>query len=623
MSIDTINDLPPRVQYIASASQTEFPYPFPIFQDADLVVEVNGGDQVLDTDYTVDGEGEDTGGNVTFTTGLTAGDIVTIYRETVIERDSDFQLNGPMFSTSVNDEFDKLIVISQELRAAVRRCLRIPNSAEVDDADIELSPISNWYNKYLAFDSTGKPEPAELVTGTISQSIIAGLLFPQSVAEAAEAIDPPNKQFQYGHLYRYGTNTTPGTTDMTAALQAALDCNKVVYLPDALISLTNVTIPVGRTIIGQGPRNSVLRQPTGTTGYAFEFEDANSADISEGAFRFDGFGLHVATTSDGVRIGAVNASMFLSDNFRLVSRQAESLVSAPYATTTNQRGFYIDSDGTGSIFFAHHRNLEIRSFDIAIDADTTINEWTVHGWLIDCRIGVRLTGCSTWDLSGVTVESAVSGARALQTFGAVSNVKWIGGRWELTRPTSESGGCYGVEGDGSTTGANWKFSGINVLINGDGSALPGRKWTGTLPNDFIFEGTDTAGSFIIIPNLVALRLPNLLLVGGQGVGNGKITFGRNSNSTALSFIEHDGTHFVITGGNSVKLRGDGTSNDRVIVDGTRVQFPSPGAVSSANYQSAIALGASGFLWVDTAGKLRIKSSAPTSDGDGTIVGTQT
>lgn len=30
-----------------------------------------------------------------------------------------------------------------------------------------------------------------------------------------------------------------------------------------------------------------------------------------------------------------------------------------------------------------------------------------------------------------------------------------------------------------------------------------------------------------------------------------------------------------------------------------------------------------YLWVDTGGKLRIKATAPTFDGDGTVVGAQT
>lgn len=223
MSIDTVNDLPPRVQYVASAAQTVFPYPFPIFQNADLVVEVDGAVQTLVTHYNVSGATDDTGGNVTFVTGRTAGQVITIYRQTVIERDSDFQLNGPMFSESVNDEFDKLTIIAQEQRAATKRCLRLPFSAEVADADIELAPIDNWLDKYIMLDSTGKPVPAAIVAGTITQSILGALLHPTTDAENAAGVTPINKRYVEGTVDRYATNTTPGTTDMAAAIQAAVD----------------------------------------------------------------------------------------------------------------------------------------------------------------------------------------------------------------------------------------------------------------------------------------------------------------------------------------------------------------------------------------------------------------
>jgi hypothetical protein len=46
------------------------------------------------------------------------------------------------------------------------------------------------------------------------------------------------------------------------------------------------------------------------------------------------------------------------------------------------------------------------------------------------------------------------------------------------------------------------------------------------------------------------------------------------------------------------------------------------ATGDRTYTEAIAFG-SQFLWVDSTGDLRIKSGAPTSDTDGTVVGTQT
>lgn len=404
----------------------------------------------------------------------------------------------------------------------------------------------------------------------LSQTIIGGFLYPRTLAEIAEGVTPVNYYYEPGHVYRYGTNSVPGTTNMTSAIQAALDANDVVYLPSDDMSFTNLTMPANRTVIGQGPRNSRLIQPAGTTGYAIDFEGLASSDISEGATWFKNFAVHVATTSHGIHMDGVNASMFLTDNFRLYSRHAESLGSPPYTTTSNQRGIYIQNGSAGSIFFAHHRNLEIRSFDIAIDADDIVNEWCIHGWILDCRIAVRLTDCSTWDLSGVTVESGVENARALQTFGAVSNIKWIGGRWELTQT-----GGYGIEGDGTTTGGNWRFAGINVIISGDGSAIPGLKWTGTIPNDVVFEGYDSGPlPFIVIPNLVTMRLPNLLTLGGQNLGNALITLGRNAGGAACT-IGHDGTHLEIKAGNSLELITGGTLpaatlDDTIVAGNTRL-----------------------------------------------------
>jgi hypothetical protein len=221
-SIDTVNDLPPRVQYVASAAQTVFPYPFPIFQDADLVVYVDGVLKALDTDYTVDGEGDDTGGNITFVEAMDGDEIVTIYRDIAIDRDSDVSQDGPWSSVAYNDELDKIILILQQLKANFKRSLRIPIIAEVDDADIELDPAS-FAGMYLSFDADGTPVPAALSATTFTQDTIGQLLYPRTDAEIAGGALPVDFAKEPGDVCRYADNTTPGTTDMSAALAAASD----------------------------------------------------------------------------------------------------------------------------------------------------------------------------------------------------------------------------------------------------------------------------------------------------------------------------------------------------------------------------------------------------------------
>lgn len=66
-----VDDNGARIQYASAASQTVFDYPFEITADADLHVYVDGALKTLSTHYTVAGEGDDTGGTVTFLTGQT------------------------------------------------------------------------------------------------------------------------------------------------------------------------------------------------------------------------------------------------------------------------------------------------------------------------------------------------------------------------------------------------------------------------------------------------------------------------------------------------------------------------------------------------------------------------
>ena len=61
-------------------------------------------------------------------------------------------------------------------------------------------------------------------------------------------------------------------------------------------------------------------------------------------------------------------------------------------------------------------------------------------------------------------------------------------------------------------------------------------------------------------------------------------------------------------------------NDQFEVTSTGVKIYTPAGTSSYQYPLYLGIYA---LWVDSTGKLRIKNSTPTSDTDGTVVGTQT
>jgi hypothetical protein len=107
------------VQYVATGGQTVFPYPFPITQDPDLVVVPNGVPLNTDSGYTLSGQGNATGGNVTVTLGRTAGDIITLYRDIEIQRISQIAQNSGFSPTTFNAEFKNIYLILFEDECAV------------------------------------------------------------------------------------------------------------------------------------------------------------------------------------------------------------------------------------------------------------------------------------------------------------------------------------------------------------------------------------------------------------------------------------------------------------------------------------------------------------------------
>ena len=163
-----VGDLTPRNQYTATSGQTAFTYAFPIFTDADLKVYVGTTLKTLTTDYTVSGAGTDNGGTVTLGTGATTDDIVTIYRDIPIARTSDYQINGDLLATTLNDDLDKLTMMSQQNEDQVNN-----NTLKVDQfdeyGDLTLPAKATRSGTVLGFNATtGDPEAGPTIADTQS-----------------------------------------------------------------------------------------------------------------------------------------------------------------------------------------------------------------------------------------------------------------------------------------------------------------------------------------------------------------------------------------------------------------------------------------------------------------------
>lgn len=134
-----------------------------------------------------------------------------------------------------------------------------------------------------------------LLTPIITQAYLGAILTPQTPTEAAAAVTPVNIWIAPGNILRYGTNTTPGTTDMTTAITAAIAQALVggapVYVPPGIFLYTsqiNKTLGAGNvslSIIGAGANATELRCSAASGGFGFSWTtEDNSVHIRDIAF---------------------------------------------------------------------------------------------------------------------------------------------------------------------------------------------------------------------------------------------------------------------------------------------------------------------------------------------------
>lgn len=148
-----IGNILPHIQYVGDGTVTKFPYPFPVFSQDDIEIYVDDVRQW--SGYSVEGIGTSEGGSVTFASPPPADTTITLRRNLVIQRTTDFQESGDFRAKVLNDEFDYQTAAIQDTVLAVTSALRL---APTDSpADLVLPKKDERAGKLLGFDSAGLP----------------------------------------------------------------------------------------------------------------------------------------------------------------------------------------------------------------------------------------------------------------------------------------------------------------------------------------------------------------------------------------------------------------------------------------------------------------------------------
>lgn len=373
----TLSSVPaqtPYVQYIATAGQTLFPYPFEITQDSDLVVLLNGVAQFTDSGYTLTGQGTTGGGNVVFTVGLTAGIIVTLYRNISIARITQLSQNGTFFSANFNNEYNRIYLILQQLQQSLggatansNIALTVPNSNS--PAPIALLTPAAYANKYLSFDGNGNPEPALLTSsGSLTASIINSLLnsasmatispylspYIRSAAEIAASVTPTSYLYPVGDPRRYGA-VLDGVIDDTAALTTWASIGGALTFPGGLTALISAAIVLGSNTMVSGGKGSVIQTATHDISM---FAATSQSNIAVRGMHFKMTSVGGATNVGGISLVGCSDCMVEGNEFE--GMQFAGIFASAVTRCTFRANYCHDCLGTGQ-----------DSADIYIEASAT------------------------------------------------------------------------------------------------------------------------------------------------------------------------------------------------------------------------------------------------------------
>jgi hypothetical protein len=122
-----------RIIQTGDGVTTEFPVNFYFLSNTDLVVILVDQDntsvtQSINSQYTVSGAGDETGGSVNMLTAPPSGYTLVIYRDPALTQLTDYQDNDPFPAETHERALDKLTMMAQRARELLNRSMRLPDS---------------------------------------------------------------------------------------------------------------------------------------------------------------------------------------------------------------------------------------------------------------------------------------------------------------------------------------------------------------------------------------------------------------------------------------------------------------------------------------------------------------
>ena len=159
MATFDINAVARRAQY-TSTGQSAFNFNFQVNATSELKVYVNDVVKAETTHYSASLNADGTG-TVTFNSGTTSGEIITIIGDQPLSRTTVFQVGQANNPTTLETEFDNVLIRQQQLQEQLDRSIQLKPTTGRTVTGSEFSTTGPLYfpeptaNKVLSFNSAG------------------------------------------------------------------------------------------------------------------------------------------------------------------------------------------------------------------------------------------------------------------------------------------------------------------------------------------------------------------------------------------------------------------------------------------------------------------------------------
>ena len=131
----TIQSQTSKAVYVADGTTTTFTVPFYFF-NKEIAVYADNTLLSEGTDYTIQGSGDASGGEITFAVAPVAETVITIVRDVELKQLVKFMEGENFPATDYEKSLDRIIMSLQQLRDKVAECVSIPKGSATSGEEI-------------------------------------------------------------------------------------------------------------------------------------------------------------------------------------------------------------------------------------------------------------------------------------------------------------------------------------------------------------------------------------------------------------------------------------------------------------------------------------------------------